>query len=68
MTGTVHRTLWLVAFAAASIVAAEAEARVPLKNICRVNRQERNKLHGLGLVDGLKGSGSTANNAGAIAG
>lgn len=34
-----------------------AEARILLKNICRVKGQEENTLHGLGLVVGLKGSG-----------
>lgn len=34
-----------------------AEARILLKNICRVKGQEENSLHGLGLVVGLKGTG-----------
>ncbi len=33
------------------------EARVLLKNICRVKGQEENSLQGLGLVVGLKGTG-----------
>ena len=36
---------------------APAEARILLKNICRVKGQEENSLHGLGLVVGLKGTG-----------
>ncbi len=35
----------------------DANARVLLKNICRVKGQEENTLHGLGLVVGLKGTG-----------
>ncbi len=37
--------------------ATTADARILLKNICRVKGQEENTLHGLGLVVGLKGSG-----------
>lgn len=37
--------------------ASVAEARILLKNICRIKGQEENSLHGLGLVVGLKGSG-----------
>jgi len=36
-----------------------AEARTPLKNICRVKGQEENVLRGLGLVVGLKGTGDS---------
>jgi flagellar P-ring protein precursor FlgI len=37
--------------------AAPLEARVLIKNICRVKGQEENTLQGLGLVVGLKGTG-----------
>jgi len=36
-----------------------AEARTPLRNICRVKGQEENVLRGLGLVVGLSGTGET---------
>jgi flagellar P-ring protein precursor FlgI len=36
---------------------ADAFGQIRLKSICRVKGQERNTLHGLGLVVGLKGSG-----------
>jgi flagellar P-ring protein FlgI len=43
-----------------SFMAMPAEARVLIKNICRVKGQEENTLHGLGLVVGLKGTGEGA--------
>lgn len=41
--------------------APEACAQIRLKSICRVKGQERNTLHGLGLVVGLKGTGDGKN-------
>lgn len=52
--------LMVCVFAAAD-GAREACAQVRLKSICRVKGQERNTLHGLGLVVGLKGSGDGKN-------
>ncbi len=53
----VHRLLVLALSAGLCCVAAPAQGRILLKNICRVKGQEENTLHGLGLVVGLKGTG-----------
>lgn len=51
----------LLTLSAAVCLAPEAGAQVRLKSICRVKGQERNTLHGLGLVVGLKGTGDGKN-------
>ena len=45
---------------------APAEAKTPLKTICRVKGQEENTLHGLGIVVGLKGTGDGGSSAPAM--
>ena len=44
-------------------VAQQAEARIPLKDICHVKGQEENTLQGLGIVVGLKGTGDSPGSA-----
>lgn len=52
-----------VAFAMALIAFCQPLfARTLLKNICRVKGQEENRLRGLGLVVGLKGTGDSGDN------
>ncbi|HZZ71526.1 MAG TPA: flagellar basal body P-ring protein FlgI [Pirellulales bacterium] len=62
-----HSTRWITKLARAAAVlavvaatwlaAVPVEARVLIKNICRVKGQEENTLQGLGIVMGLKGTG-----------
>ena len=52
---------FLVAILAALLIAAPADARTLLKNICRVKGQEENTIQGMGLVIGLAGTGDGAN-------
>lgn len=58
MTRRSIKTGWLAAMAAVALFgASEAFGQIRLKSICRVKGQEKNTLHGLGLVVGLKGTG-----------
>lgn len=49
-----------VALAACLAFASAADAGVALKTLCRVKGQEENRLHGLGIVVGLKGTGDSS--------
>lgn len=49
----------LIAMLALTASYRSADARTPLKNICRVKGQEENVLRGLGMVVGLKGTGDS---------
>ena len=51
----------LAALAGVLSPATPADARVLIKNICRVKGQEENTLQGLGIVVGLKGTGDGGN-------
>ncbi len=51
--------LMLLAVLAVGLGGRGVQAKTLLKNICRVKGQEENKLQGLGLVIGLKGTGDS---------
>lgn len=55
------RTKILALAAWLAILAAPADARTVLKNICRVKGQQEVSLQGLGIVVGLKGTGDGGN-------
>jgi flagellar P-ring protein precursor FlgI len=48
---------WLAAAAVVAAFAGRAEARTRLENICTISGQHEQRLIGLGLVTGLKGTG-----------
>src|SRR5437879_4011089 len=48
---------WLVAAVLVATFAGRAEARTRLENICTISGQQEQRLIGLGLVTGLKGTG-----------
>jgi flagellar P-ring protein precursor FlgI len=55
------RPRFVVALLASLLLAAPADARTLLKNICRVKGQEEVTIQGMGLVIGLAGTGDGAN-------
>jgi flagellar P-ring protein precursor FlgI len=61
MNATFCRRFVVAALVVAGMLAAPAEGRMTLRNICRVKGQEETTLHGLGLVTGLNGTGDGGN-------